>query len=51
MGAYYEATIGEGKNAKRFCTHEADNGLKLMEHSYISNNYCMIITTLMRLQI
>lgn len=39
MGAYYEATIGE----TRYDTHALDNGLKLMEHSYVENNYCMAI--------
>jgi len=47
MGAYYEATIGEGENARRFCTHKTGNGLKLMEHSYISNDYCMVIMSML----
>lgn len=36
MGAYYMATI----NNTMYDTHSRGNGLKLMEHSYINNNYC-----------
>lgn len=40
MGAYYQATIEqEGEEAIRYNTHDAGSGLKLMEHSYISNEY------------
>jgi hypothetical protein len=39
MGAYYMACI-EGQI---FDTHALDNGLKLMEHSYLYNNYCQAI--------
>ena len=40
MGSYYEATIQrEDGTPKRYCTHDVDNGLKLMEHSYIGNEY------------
>ena len=35
MGAYYEATIEK----TRYCTHPSNNGLKLMEHSYVGNDY------------
>ena len=37
MGAYYEAAFEEDKI--RFNTQDCDNGLKLMEHSYIGNTY------------
>ena len=43
MGAYYEATI---KNT-RYNTHSMDNGLKLMEHSYLENDYCMAIEVML----
>jgi len=36
VGAYYECTI---KTSKRYDTHEYGIGLKLMEHSYLRNNY------------
>ena len=39
MGAYYEACVRD----ERYCTHELNNGLKLMEHGYIGNNYCQAI--------
>jgi len=39
MGAYYMACVGK----TRYCTHELGNGLKLMEHSYLNNNYCEAI--------
>lgn len=39
MGAYYECTIEEDGTKVRHCTHAVDNGLKLMEHSYVGNSY------------
>jgi len=39
MGAYYEATL----DTVRYDTHSLDNGLKLMEHSYLENNYCIAV--------
>lgn len=42
MGQYYLPTLqdvnGDG-SFKTFHSHEYDNGLKLMEHSYIGNNF------------
>lgn len=47
MGAYYEATLVDDENVGvKFSTHDYDNGLKLMEHSYLGNNYCKHIMSL-----
>jgi hypothetical protein len=43
MGAYYEATI----DGIRFDTHSMDNGLKLMEHSYLENDYCIAMEVIL----
>lgn len=42
MGQYFKPIIGHNENGKFVCDafvhpHEYDNGLKLMEHSYIGN--------------
>ncbi len=37
MGSYYECTI----NGERHDTHDLNSGLKLMEHSYLNNEYCL----------
>jgi hypothetical protein len=47
MGAYYEATIEENGNLKRFNTHSINSGLKLMEHSYIGNYYVNAVLNLL----
>ena len=41
MGQYYRPIIlsDEGKITKHFYSHNYDNGLKLMEHSYLHNNF------------
>lgn len=42
MGQYYKAAIlAKNKNTVKqwMYTHDYDNGLKLMEHSYIGNNF------------
>ena len=40
MGQYYMASlVDEKSNIKTLNPHEYDNGMKLMEHSYIGNNY------------
>lgn len=43
MGAYYEATIEDN----RYNTHAIGSGLKLMEHSYLPNEYCKSIEYLL----
>ena len=48
MGAYYMGTIITDNEAKRYCTHSTGNGLKLMEHSYLENNYCKHIVSLLK---
>jgi hypothetical protein len=40
MGAYYKAVID---NSYSVNPHNHDNGYKLMEHSYLDNNYCMSV--------
>lgn len=40
MGQYYYPTlIDEDKKLHVFYSHQYDNGLKLMEHSYVGNNF------------
>ncbi len=40
MGAYYHAVIGKNKKRlKRLSSWQANNGAKLLEHSYLDNNY------------
>ena len=43
MGQYYYPTILREKNkrfySEEFYSHSYDNGLKLMEHSYVGNNF------------
>jgi len=40
MGAYYEAVID---SKERYSPHRVGDGLKLMEHAYLSNEYCMSV--------
>ena len=41
MGQYYmPLLIGSDKKILRFYSHHYDNGLKLMEHSWVGNNSC-----------
>ena len=48
MGSYYMATIVNNKNeGKMYDTHALGNGLKLMEHSYIGNNYVNYVLSLL----
>ena len=50
MGQYYKPTIlGDNKKTiKSFMySHDYDNGLKLMEHSYIGNNFVGAFETLL----
>lgn len=41
MGQYYTPVLKDenGNNIKAFYSHSYDNGLKLMEHSYVGNNF------------
>ena len=39
MGSYYEAVIERDNKKKMYYTHDVNEGLKLMEHSYIGNEY------------
>jgi len=44
MGAYYNAGIeNKDGNKRRFCTWDMDQGAKLMEYSYIGNNYVAMV--------
>lgn len=43
MGAYYMAAIEN----KTFNPHDTDNGMKLMEHSYLYNSYCCAIESML----
>lgn len=43
MGQYYMPVIKRGNIMRRVYSHDFDNGLKLMEHSYIGNNFVNII--------
>ena len=48
MGSYYQATIIEPDNsAYMYNTHSLNIGLKLMEHSYVNNEYCKHIISLL----
>ena len=47
MGQYYVPTlINEDGSIRTLCSHAYDNGLKLMEHSYIGNNFVNAALTL-----
>ncbi len=48
MGAYYMATIAKNGEVKMYSTHDVDNGLKLMEHSYIENEYVERIMSMLQ---
>lgn len=39
MGQYYTPIIIRGNSIQTFYSHDYDNGLKLMEHSYIGNKF------------
>ena len=39
MGQYYTPIIIRGNSKQSFYSHNYDNGLKLMEHSYIGNTF------------
>lgn len=43
MGQYYMPYIKKGNKVKIFYSHDYNNGLKLMEHSYINNNFVNVI--------
>ena len=45
MGAYYKAVID---NSYSVNPHKYDNGMKLMEHSYLGNNYCSAIENVLK---
>jgi len=50
MGAYFQATIEREHDKKRYCTHTCGNGLKLLEHGYIGNNYVDSIMNLLHIE-
>ena len=43
MGQYYMPVIKRGNVLRRVYSHDFHNGLKLMEHSYIDNNFVNIV--------
>lgn len=43
MGQYYIPVIKRGNKLRRVYSHDFDNGLKLLEHSYINNNFVNVI--------
>ena len=46
MGQYYvPVLIGEDESIRTLYSHDYDNGLKLMEHSYIGNNFVNAVLT------
>lgn len=48
MGQYYMPTlIAEDGSIRTLYSHAYDNGLKLMEHSYIGNNFVNAVLTLL----
>lgn len=48
MGQYYMPTlIAEDGTVSTLYSHQYDNGLKLMEHSYIGNNFVNAVLTLL----
>ena len=48
MGQYYMPTlISEDGTVRTLYSHAYDNGLKLMEHSYIGNNFVNAVLTLL----
>ena len=43
MGQYYMPVIKRGSVLRRVYSHNFDNGLKLMEHSYVDNNFVNVV--------
>ena len=43
MGQYYMPVIKRDKKVRRVYSHDFDNGLKLMEHSYINNDFVNVV--------
>ena len=43
MGQYYMPIIKRGNKLRRVYSHDFGNGLKLMEHSYIDNNFVNVV--------
>lgn len=43
MGQYYMPIIKRGNVLRRAYSHDFDNGLKLMEHSYVGNNFVNVV--------
>ncbi len=51
MGQYYKPTlINKNGEWKTFYSHEYNNGLKLMEHSYIGNNFVAAVLSELALE-
>ena len=49
MGQYYKPIlIAEDGHVCTACSHDFDNGLKLMEHSWIGNNFVNVILAQIR---
>ena len=46
MGQYYKPVIIRGNSVKYLYSHDYCNGLKLMEHSYLGNNFVNAVTGL-----
>ena len=47
MGQYYIPVIISGNKRMRLYSHQYDNGIKLMEHSYIGNNFMNAVCSLL----
>ena len=45
MGQYYKPTVEKDGEVSVFYSHDYDNGLKLMEHSYIGNDFVNAVST------
>ena len=43
MGQYYMPVIKRGNKLRRVYSHDFSNGLKLMEHSYVGNNFVNVV--------
>ena len=43
MGQYYVPVIKRGTQLRRVYSHDFNNGLKLMEHSYVGNNFVNVV--------
>lgn len=48
MGQYYKPLIIRNNKISTLYSHDYDNGLKLMEHSYIGNNFVNAVLTAIR---